>query len=194
MPLIGLFVALAWGVYALTRHWRHQFLAPFTLATAVILICIPVTSIQIGYWKNSEILFRYASVVIENNWEAHAQLGLVFSKEDRLNEAISQYREALGMKPDDADARYDLANALCRKGVWDEAIGEYQAELQLKPDDPEGHNNLGVALFRKGNLNEAIGQFQEALRLKPDYADVQKNLAAAMAAQKKGALQPAPPR
>jgi tetratricopeptide (TPR) repeat protein len=184
VPFIGIFLALAWGVPALTKHWRHQVFVLFTLATAAILICIPVTRLQIGYWKNSEILFQYASTIIDNNWEAHARLGLVFSKEGRLDEAISQYREALRLKPNDADAHYDLANALYRKRLWDEAIGQYREDLKLSPDDPEGHNNLGVVLFQKGNLNEAITQFQEALRLKPDYANAQKNLATAMAAQK----------
>ena len=184
VPFIGLFLSLSWGAQALTKHWRHQFFVLFTLATAAILICIPVTRIQIGYWKDSEILFQYASVVIKNNWKAHARLGLVLSKEGRLDEAINQYREALRLKPDDADAHYDLANALYRKGLGDEAISQYREDLKLSPDDPEGHNNLGAVLFQKGNLNEAITQFQEALRLKPDYANAQKNLAAALAAQK----------
>jgi hypothetical protein len=183
VPIIGIFLALAWGAQALTRHCRHQAFILFTLASAAILICIPVTRIQIGYWKDSEILFQYASVVIKNNWEAHARLGLVLSKEGRLDEAIGQYREALRLKPGDADAHYDLANALCRKKLWDEAIDEYQADLKLSPDDFSGHNNLGVALFQKGRVNEAIGQFQEALRLNPDYAEARNNLAAAMRVQ-----------
>ena len=175
--------ALAWGVQALTKHWRHQSLILSILTTAAILVCIPITRTQIGYWKNSEILFQYASVVIDNNWEAHARLGLVLSKEGRLDEAIGQYREALRLKPDDADAHYDLANALYRKGSWDEAIDEYQEDLKLSPDDFSGHSNLGVALFRKGRVPEAIVQFQEALRLNPDYAEARKNLATALKVQ-----------
>jgi protein O-mannosyl-transferase len=176
VPFIGLFISLAWGAQALTRHWRHQSLILFTLAATAIVICIPITRLQIGYWKNSEILFQYASVVIKNNWEAHARLGLVLSKEGRLDEAIQQYREALRLKPDDADAHYDLANALYRKRLWDEAIAEYQEDLRLNPDDFSGHGNLGVALFQKGCVDEAIHQFQEALRLNPDYAEARKNL------------------
>ena len=183
VPFIGLFLCLSWGAQALTRHWRHQALVLFPLAAAAILICIPLTRIQIGYWKNSDILFQYASVVIKNNWEAHARLGLVLSKEGRLDEAIIQYREALRLKPDDADAHYDLANALFRKGLWDEAIGEYQADLKLSPDDFSGHSNLGVALFQKGRIPEAISQFQEALRLNPDYAEARKNLDTAIRIQ-----------
>ena len=103
LPFIGIFIVLAWGVQALTQHWRHQFYILSTLTIAAIALCFPATRIQIGHWKDSEILFQYASMVIDNNWEAHARLGLVLSKEGRLDEAIGQYREALKVKPDNAD-------------------------------------------------------------------------------------------
>ncbi len=192
VPYIGLFLSLAWGAQALTSHWRHQRPVLFILTAAAILICIPITRRQIGYWKNSEILFQYASVIIDKNWEAHARLGTVFSKEGRLNESIQQYREALQLKPEYADAHYNLGNALCRKGLWDEAIIQYREDLRLSPDDFGGYNNLGVALFQKGFPDEAITQFQEALRLKPDYADAQRNLAAALKAQRTAHPLPAP--
>jgi len=182
VPLIGICICLAWGAYTLTQRWRYQFQVLLLLAAAAIAICIPVTRVQIGYWKNSEILFEYASVVIKNNWVAHGRLGLVLSKEGRLDDAIREYREALRLKPDDADTHYDLGNALCRKQLWDEAISQYREDLKLNPDDAGGHNNLGVALFHKGNLNEAVSEFQETLRLKPDYADARRNLAAALRA------------
>jgi protein O-mannosyl-transferase len=189
MPFIGILLALAWGAQDLTRSWRHRFFVLGTLATAAIVICIPLTRIQIGYWKNSEILFRYASVVIENNWEAYARLGLVYSNEGRLDDAIRQYQESLRLKPDEANTYYNLANTFCRKGLLDDAIHAYRVNLKLNPKDAEGRNNLGAVLYQKGNLDEAIIQFQEALRLQPGYTNAQKNLATALAAKKTG---PAP--
>jgi len=183
VPLIGLFLSLAWGVHAIAKRWRHQSLILFTLMAAVISVCIPLTRIQIGYWKNSEILFQYASAVIQDNWEAHARLGLVFSKDGRIDEAIREYREALRLKPDDADAHFDLGNALSRKKLWSEAIDQYRESLKLNPGDPGSRLNLGVALFQQGHLNEAVVQFQEALKLNPDFADARNNLAAALRAQ-----------
>jgi len=182
VPSIGIFIVLAWGARALTQRWRYQSWVLFTLAVAAMAACFPLTRIQIGYWKDSEILFEYASVVIKNNWVAHGRLGLVFSKQGRLDDAIREYREALRLNPDDADTHYDLGNALCRKRLWDEAISQYREDLKLNPDDPGGHNNLGVALFQKGNLKEAVSEFQETLRLKPDYTDARRNLAAALKA------------
>jgi tetratricopeptide (TPR) repeat protein len=179
VPFIGIFLLLAWGLPTLIQHWRHHFFISFILTAAAISICLPLTRRQIGYWKDSEILYRYASAIIDNNWEAHARLGLVLSKQGRMDEAIDEYRLALTVKPDDTDARYDLANVLCRKGMWDEAVGQYQEELKLNPDDFSGHNNLGVALLRRQRPDEAIAQFREALRLNPNDMDAQKNLLAA---------------
>jgi tetratricopeptide (TPR) repeat protein len=182
VPSIGIFIALAWGACALTQRWRHQAYVLGALAAAALVICIPLTRIQIGYWKDSEILFQYASVVIKNNWVAHGRLGLVFSKQGRVDDAIREYREALRLNPDDADTHYDLANALCRKRLWDEAVSQYREDLRLNPDDAAGHNNLGVALFQKGKLPDAVSEFEAALRLKPDYPEASRNLAAAMRA------------
>jgi protein O-mannosyl-transferase len=183
VPFIGLFFSLAWLAETMTRRWRYQLPILAVLAATIILACLPPARRQIGYWKNSEMLFQYASVVIDNNWLAYARLGLVFSKEGRTDEAISQYRQALRLNPDDADTHYNLANALYRKGLLDEAIGEYQENLRLNPNDAGGHNNLGIALFQAGRRLEAITHFQEALRLKPDDDEVRRNLAAAQGAK-----------
>jgi protein O-mannosyl-transferase len=183
VPFIGVFISLAWTAEAVTRRWRYRLPILSALAGAVILACIPATRRQIGYWKNSEVLFQYASVIIDNNWLAHARLGLVFSKDGRTNEAIGQYREALRLNPEDADTHYNLANALYRQGSVAEAIGEYQENLRLKPDDAGGHNNLGIALFRAGRREEAVAAFQEAHRLNPDNDEIRRNLAAAQGAK-----------
>ena len=49
-------------------------------------------------------------------------------------------------KPDDAEARFNLGNALLQKGQMDEAIAQYQQALQIKPDYTEVLNNLAWLL------------------------------------------------
>jgi Flp pilus assembly protein TadD len=80
------------------------------------------------------------------------------------------------LKPDSADARNNLGNALVRKGYWDEAIVEFREALKLKPDSSDIHNSLGVVLSWKRRWDEASIEFQEALRLQPDYAEARENL------------------
>ena len=64
--------------------------------------------------------------------------------------AVAAGREAIRLKPDDAEAHTNLGNVLSSQGKLDEAIAEYREAIRLKPDDAEAHYNLGIALQRPG--------------------------------------------
>ena len=180
VPFIGLFVILIWSALELTRHWRYQAASLSAAATAVVILCMALTRQQIGYWKDSEALFRHAITVTENNHVAHFNLGVVLGKQGRLDEAISQFQAALRSQPGYIDAHNNLGIVLARTGRLDEAVNQYREALRLKPDFFEARCNLGIALGRKGQLDEAISQFQEALKLAPHSADIRVNLGTAL--------------
>ncbi|HZW33338.1 MAG TPA: tetratricopeptide repeat protein, partial [Isosphaeraceae bacterium] len=94
----------------------------------------------------------------------------------RLEEAITEYRAVLRLKPDFADAHDNLGAALSAQGNLEEAIAEYREALRLKPNDPAGHYNLGNALRDRGKREEAVGEYQEALRLHPHFPTAHCNL------------------
>ncbi len=180
IPSLGLLILVIWGVYELTQRWRYQDTASWVAGSAAIVLCIGLTRQQLGYWQDSEALYRHALAVTEHNYLARHNLGIALYRKGQTDEAISQYREALRLKPDYAEAHYNLGAALGKKGLTDEAIIQFQEALRLKPDYAEAYNNLGTALGMKGQIDEAILQFQEALRLKPDYAEARHNLAHAL--------------
>jgi tetratricopeptide (TPR) repeat protein len=93
------------------------------------------------------------------------------------DEAITQFRKAIALKPDYADAHNNLGVALAYKDDMDGAMAEYREALRLKPDSAEAHNNLGAALHDKHDLDGAMAEYREALRLKPDSAEAHNNLA-----------------
>jgi tetratricopeptide (TPR) repeat protein len=93
-----------------------------------------------------------------------------------LPTAIEEYRRAVRLRPDWAEAHYYLGKAFENKKDWDAAIREYQQAIRLKPDSPEAHLVLGNALYRRGDQEGAIAEYREALRLKPDFAPAHNNL------------------
>jgi hypothetical protein len=112
VPSVGVLIVAIWGVYELTRHWRNQVMVLSVAGGGAIILCLGMTREQVGYWQDSETLFRHALAVTENNYLAHNGLGNALNKKDQIAEAISQYQEALRLKPDYAAARNNHAHAL----------------------------------------------------------------------------------
>jgi tetratricopeptide (TPR) repeat protein len=184
IPLLGVLILTVWGAYELTRRWRHHEPALLVAGCMAIVLCLGLTRQQLGYWQDSETLFRHALAVTENNYLAHNNLGNALGMKDQTDEAINQFQEAIRLKPNYADAFNNLGVALDEKGQTDEAIRQFQEAIRLKPDDVAVHNNLGSALVEKGQIDEAIRKLQEAIRLNPDYAEAHNNLGVAL--NKKG--------
>jgi Flp pilus assembly protein TadD len=180
VPLIGVLLALTWGAYELTRCWRYQVLALSVAGGATLLLCLGLTRQQLGYWQDSESLFRHALAVTENNWLAHYNVGAALGTKGQIDEAIRQFQEALRLKPDYAEAHNNLGAAFEKKDQIDEAIRQYQEAIRLRRGYADAHNNLGTALDKKGQIDEAIRQFQEAIRLKPDHANAHYDLGIAL--------------
>jgi tetratricopeptide (TPR) repeat protein len=78
----------------------------------------------------------------------------------RIQEAIKHYEQALLIKPDYADAHYNLGGALGQAGRMQEAIGQYEQALRLKPDYAEARAKLKLAQQALTKLQEhgASGQ------------------------------------
>jgi Tfp pilus assembly protein PilF len=176
LPSIGVLILTVWGACELTRRWRYQVLTLSMAGGAAIVLYLALTRQQIGYWIDSEVLFRHALKVTENNHVAHRNLGMALYKKGQIDEAFSQFQEVVRLKPDSYDAHYNLGLAFHKKGQIDEAIRQFQEALRLDPYWADTHYNLGVAFYQQGRIAEAFRQFQETTRLKPDHAEAHHNL------------------
>jgi tetratricopeptide (TPR) repeat protein len=73
--------------------------------------------------------------------------------------AITEYRELLGLRPDNVEAKVNLGAALAHVGQFDEAIAIYQSALPALKDKNPVLLNLGLAYYKKGDLAKAREQF-----------------------------------
>jgi protein O-mannosyl-transferase len=88
IPLIGLFVAIAWGAVELAARWQYGRIALPAAALLALLGCAAVARAQVGYWSDSTALWRRALEVTEGNYVAHKNLGGVLVKQGKTGEAI----------------------------------------------------------------------------------------------------------
>ena len=99
VPSVGLLVLIIWSGYELTRGWRHHVMLLSLAGAAAVVLCMALTRQQLGYWRDSETLFRHALKVTQNNYFAHYNLGDALFSQGQTDEAISQFREAIRLKP-----------------------------------------------------------------------------------------------
>jgi tetratricopeptide (TPR) repeat protein len=97
--------------------------------------------------------------------EAHYDLANTLKEQGRLEEATTEYRAAIRIKPDLIDASNNLGNALADLGKLEEAIAEYRAAIRIKPDDVNVHHDLGVVLSDQGKPEEAMVEYRAAMRI-----------------------------
>ena len=208
LPSLGVVILAVWGAYelmqgkaaggvereereergsvghALARSTLHASRStPILLSVAggvAVFACLAMTRQQIGYWHDSEALFRHALAVTENNDGAHNGLGIALDQKGQMDGAIRQFEEAIRLKPRYSSAHCNLGIALNKNGQVDEAIREFREAIRLKPNQVGAHYGLGIVLNRKGQMEEAIRQLEEAIRLKPDYAEAHNELGIAL--------------
>ena len=178
VPLVGLFLIVAWNETALVGAWRRRtgWLAAAAVLTLALLMV--VSGLQLRHWRNNLSLYERAVAVSPESWMMQANLGAELQGLGRLDEAILHYRALVGLRPDIPDAHNNLAFALLMAGRREEAVVEFRETLRLNPSHLRAANNLGVALTKLGRPDEARDAFLHVLRLDPQNAAALRGLEA----------------
>jgi protein O-mannosyl-transferase len=179
IPMVGLLVMLIWGAAEILEKLGAKKLA-IPLAVAACLTSAVVSWVQVGYWRNSETLFRHALAVTNDNKVANNNLGNYLMDSGRLSEALPYFETAVRIDPESAIARNELGTALGEMGRLPDAIAQLQIAVRLSPDALKPHSDLGTALAQAGRLPEAAAEFEAALRMDPNDDIVQRNLGQAL--------------
>jgi tetratricopeptide (TPR) repeat protein len=182
LPCIGLFLGLVWhAAETLPRRWGASPFPPLA-AAALLAAAIGASAVQAGYWSDSETLFRRTLAVTRENWVIRGNLAGVLAAGGRHQEAASEAREAVRIRPNFVTARVNLGGALTSLGDHQGAIEQLREALRLDPGNAVAHYNLGNALAALGRNEEALADYRAALRARPDYAKASLMLGNSLAA------------
>ncbi len=180
VPLVGIFLAAAWGIAALPGRWRHRPAALAVPAIIVLALLMRQTRIQAGYWKDNLTLFNHALEVSPRSWQAHQMVAISLIKQGEGKEGIRHLEEVLKIVPAMSEAHTNLGKALADLGRPAEAVTEYEAALRIKPEDALTRALLAGLLLRQGKPKEAAAQYREVLRSDPGNAEAEHNLGSAL--------------
>ena len=109
--------------------------------------------------------------------------GKTLYRDDKDEEAVAAFQEAIKSDPDLAEAHFRLGLGYGALGKRDEAEAEfkkavesYKKYLHEHEDDAEAHYDLGQTYAALDLYSEAIREYREATRLKDNDADIYYDL------------------
>ncbi|HYR84534.1 MAG TPA: protein kinase [Terriglobia bacterium] len=135
--------------------------------------------------------YGQTAVMLDPNLaESHEALGFVQESNWQWGEAMSQYLEALRLKPGLAGARRRYARLLLQSGRMDEGTVQIFEAARQDPYDPSGPYQHGLSLFIAGRYQDALAILEPAIGRRPDDSNIVHNLSdvyAALASSSMGA-------
>jgi predicted CXXCH cytochrome family protein len=108
-------------------------------------------------------------------------LGSVYLKQGRLEDAKRVSRQALALDPNLPHAEVYLGLASMREGDTVSAESFYRQAIAITPDMSEPHNDLAILLVGRGNYAEAAYELAKASAADPANAQIHRNYGAVLA-------------
>ena len=107
----------------------------------------------------------------ERNWR-----GLYLYRQDKPNEAVQEFEQAVRLRPQYIAARVNLGWIYYYQDKPDKAAFEFQQATRLGPDVADAHNGLGWSYLAQGESSKAVSCFEQALQLDPNLAHAHQGL------------------
>ncbi len=93
--------------------------------------------------------------------KTYVELGNIFFDQQKFRGAIPQYRKALELDPEDAEALQKLGESYYRTQVYYSAYSQFQNLLKIEPNNAAASFMLGITAYKQAVLSELIEAFLE---------------------------------
>ncbi|HVZ17981.1 MAG TPA: tetratricopeptide repeat protein, partial [Terriglobales bacterium] len=101
----------------------------------------------------------------------------------KVDEAISQFQRAIKLRPDYAEAHFELAHAYLQKGDTEKVRAELKRVLELDPKSEAARYNLGLSYLYTNELTQAREVFSQMIAINFRSADGHVGLGLVAAAE-----------
>lgn len=169
IPLIGLFIMLAWGLPDLLAKWRCPKLLMPMISGSMILICATCAWFQVRVWRDAVSLFERAVNETSDNALAQINLGVALYFRGEVDRALKHFQEARCLNS--PDSLNGLAWVMATTGNPKFLNGAKAVELATTANEltqykqPAYLDTLAAAYAAAGSFSEAIKAARQALEL-----------------------------
>ena len=142
----------------------HKLLKPrpfkIVLFVLAFMLLSSWTYARNSIWQNEITLWTDIAQKAPNKPRAQMNLGIILSKNGRIDEAITYLNKAVLLNPSYDLAHYSLGDALMIQRNYLQAVKSYTQALALDPQNPLIGFNLAKALAAAGKHENALYYYQ----------------------------------
>jgi len=131
---------------------------------------------QKGDLQKALAIYSEANIKAPKNPETLFKMGYVLVQQDRDDEALEYYKEALSINPNDTAIHQALASLYRKMGEYASARMHLNKSLELDDKNPITYYNYGNFLVDMKEKSVAKEMYESALRLDKDFKEAQEEL------------------
>jgi tetratricopeptide (TPR) repeat protein len=164
-PVVPYFIIFgAYGAYETYKKFAGKDYRKGAVFLFIILVSAVMSNVNI--YQTEEVT-------------SHNNLGVIYLKLNRADEALSEFQKALKLDPRYIDTYNNLGGVYNLKGDYERAVRFFRRAILLNPGYVEAYNNLANTYFKKELWDAAIELFRKAIAVNPNYANAYYGLGVA---------------
>lgn len=113
---------------------------------------------------------------MQKRFHHHLRTANQLSLKNKHEDAVEHYQQALAVRPDAFQARYNLAVTLRNLHRWEQAREQFEILLKARPNGGRIHNNLAIVLQNFNEFDQAEAHYRRAIECDSEFADAHFNL------------------
>ena len=134
------------------------------------------------------LLLPVTTMTAQKSYREHLRSGNRIYSDSIYDKSEVEYRKAIEKDGKDADAHFNLGNALLFQNKAEEALKEYELAAMYETDKErlaQIYHNTGVLMQAAKDYKNAVEAYKQSLRNNPNDHETRYNLALAMSQLKK---------
>ena len=121
-------------------------------------------------------IYSEANIKSPNSSETLFKMGYTLGLQERDEEALEYYKEALGLDKNNTFIYQSMASIYRKKGEYTSARMSLNASLDIDDNNPITYYNYGNLLQDMNHQEEAIEMYAKAIEINPDFDEAKEEL------------------
>ncbi len=131
---------------------------------------------QKGDYQKALAIYSEANIKAPKDAETLFKMGYVLDKQERDNEAMDYYKEALELDPNNSYIHQAMASIYRKTQEFASARNHLNASLKIDDKNPITYYNYGNLLVDMKHFDEAKEMYKKALELDGDFKEAKVEL------------------